>query len=103
MPSDARGLVDARPLEKLVDDDVAGLMLTNPNTLGLFEEEIERHRADPARVSAALVYYDGANLNAIIGRVPARRHGLRHRAHEHPQDVRDARTAGEGRGPVRWR
>jgi len=68
VPSDARGLVDLGQLEKLVDDDVAGLMLTNPNTLGLFEEEIVGiagvlHRA------GALLYYDGANLNAIIGRV----------------------------------
>src|SRR5256885_1589516 len=41
VPSDARGLVDVGALEKLLDEDVAGLMLTNPNTLGLFELEIE--------------------------------------------------------------
>jgi glycine dehydrogenase subunit 2 len=67
VPSDARGLVDVGSLEKLADDDVAGLMLTNPNTLGLFEEEI----VDIARVIhgvGGLVYYDGANLNAILGR-----------------------------------
>jgi glycine dehydrogenase subunit 2 len=46
---------------------VAGLMLTNPNTLGLFEEEIEGIAAAMHRVGA-LLYYDGANLNAIIGR-----------------------------------
>jgi len=67
IPTDARGLVDVSALEKLVDERVAGLMLTNPNTLGLFEEEIERvirivHDA------GGLVYYDGANLNAILGR-----------------------------------
>ncbi|MBI4172278.1 MAG: aminomethyl-transferring glycine dehydrogenase subunit GcvPB, partial [Actinobacteria bacterium] len=67
VPSDARGLVDVSALEKLVDEDVAGLMLTNPNTLGLFEEEIE----EIARIVhgvGGLVYYDGANLNAILGR-----------------------------------
>ncbi len=67
VPSDARGLVDVSALEKLVDEDVAGLMLTNPNTLGLFEEQIER----VARIVhgvGGLVYYDGANLNAILGR-----------------------------------
>jgi glycine dehydrogenase subunit 2 len=67
VPSDARGLVDVSALEKLVDEDTAGLMLTNPNTLGLFEEEIE----EITRVIHAvggLVYYDGANLNAILGR-----------------------------------
>ena len=68
VPSDARGLVDVGQLEKLVDEHVAGLMLTNPNTLGLFEEEIERIAEVLHRVGA-LLYYDGANLNAIIGRV----------------------------------
>jgi glycine dehydrogenase subunit 2 len=67
VPSDARGLVDVSALEKLVDDDVAGLMLTNPNTLGLFEEEIERI-TEVVHGVGGLVYYDGANLNAILGR-----------------------------------
>ena len=68
VPSDARGLVDVGQLEKLVDEEVAGLMLTNPNTLGLFEEEIEGIARAMHRVGA-LLYYDGANLNAILGRV----------------------------------
>jgi glycine dehydrogenase subunit 2 len=68
VPSDARGLVDLGALEKLLDEDVAGLMLTNPNTLGLFEVEIEQITKAMHSVGA-LVYYDGANLNAIIGRV----------------------------------
>jgi glycine dehydrogenase subunit 2 len=67
IPSDARGLVDVSALEKLVDEDVAGLMLTNPNTLGLFEEEIEKITAVVHGIGG-LVYYDGANLNAILGR-----------------------------------
>jgi glycine dehydrogenase subunit 2 len=67
IPSDARGLVDVSALEKLVDQDVAGLMLTNPNTLGLFEEEIEKITA-VIHDAGGLVYYDGANLNAILGR-----------------------------------
>src|SRR5438876_12347752 len=50
VPSDGRGLVDLGALEKLVDEDVAGLMLTNPNTLGLFEEEIEAIAAALHRV-----------------------------------------------------
>ncbi len=68
VPSDARGLVDVSALEKLVDEDVAGFMVTNPNTLGLFEEEI----TEIARIvhdAGGLVYYDGANLNAIMGKV----------------------------------
>jgi glycine dehydrogenase subunit 2 len=68
VPSDHRGLVDLAKLEQAVDEDVAGLMLTNPNTLGLFEEEIEGIAAACHR-AGALLYYDGANLNAIIGRV----------------------------------
>ncbi|HXF55982.1 MAG TPA: aminomethyl-transferring glycine dehydrogenase subunit GcvPB [Actinomycetota bacterium] len=68
VPSDARGLVDLGELEKMVDEDVAGLMLTNPNTLGLFEEEIEAIARAVHRVGG-LLYYDGANLNAIVGRV----------------------------------
>jgi glycine dehydrogenase subunit 2 len=67
IPSDTRGLVDVSALEKLMDEDVAGLMLTNPNTLGLFEEEIEKITAVVHGVGG-LVYYDGANLNAILGR-----------------------------------
>ncbi|CAN5793697.1 aminomethyl-transferring glycine dehydrogenase subunit GcvPB [soil metagenome] len=67
VPSDGRGLVDVDALRGLVDERVAGLMLTNPNTLGLFEERIEEitgllHEA------GGLVYYDGANLNAIMGK-----------------------------------
>jgi glycine dehydrogenase subunit 2 len=67
VPSDGRGLVDVGALEKLVDEQVAGLMLTNPNTLGLFEEDIERI-TDTVHGAGGLVYYDGANLNAILGR-----------------------------------
>jgi glycine dehydrogenase subunit 2 len=66
VPSDARGMVDVSALEKLVDEDVAGLMLTNPNTLGLFEEQIEEITRIVHAVGG-LVYYDGANLNAILG------------------------------------
>ena len=68
VPSDARGLVDLGAMETLVDHDVAGLMLTNPNTLGLFEVEIQGIAAAMHKVGG-LLYYDGANLNAIMGRV----------------------------------
>jgi glycine dehydrogenase subunit 2 len=68
VPSDARGLVDLSALEKLVAEDVAGLMITNPNTLGLFEEDI-LEIARTIHEAGGLLYYDGANLNAILGRV----------------------------------
>ena len=68
VPSGPDGLVDVEALEGLVDETTAGLMLTNPNTVGLFEVEIERIAAVLHRVGA-LLYYDGANFNAICGRV----------------------------------
>ncbi|MBW5446755.1 aminotransferase class V-fold PLP-dependent enzyme [Cohnella sp. CFH 77786] len=66
LPSDARGMVDLEALRQAVGPDTAALMLTNPNTLGLFEERIE----DIARIvhdAGGLLYYDGANSNAIMG------------------------------------
>ena len=67
VPSDARGLVDVDALAGLLDDDVAGMMMTCPNTLGLFEREVD---AIARRVHdvGGLMYYDGANLNAIAGK-----------------------------------
>jgi glycine dehydrogenase subunit 2 len=66
VPSDARGLVDLDALRAALDDDVAGLMLTNPNTLGLFERDIEKIAAALHEVGG-LLYYDGANFNSIVG------------------------------------
>jgi len=66
VPSDARGCVDLRALRAVLDDEVAGIMLTNPNTLGLFEEDIAAIAAAVHEVGG-LLYYDGANLNAILG------------------------------------
>jgi glycine dehydrogenase subunit 2 len=66
VPSDERGLVDLAALRDRLDEDVAGIMLTNPNTLGLFEEDITAIAAAVHEVGA-LLYYDGANLNAILG------------------------------------
>jgi len=68
VPSGPDGLVDVSALERLVDDETAGLMLTNPNTVGLFEVEVERI-AQALHAVGALLYYDGANFNAICGRV----------------------------------
>ncbi|MBW3536237.1 MAG: aminomethyl-transferring glycine dehydrogenase subunit GcvPB [Actinobacteria bacterium] len=66
VPSDDRGCVDLGALRERLDDDVAGIMLTNPNTLGLFEEDIAEIAAATHEVGG-LLYYDGANLNAILG------------------------------------
>jgi glycine dehydrogenase subunit 2 len=68
VPSDDRGCVDMAALRSVLDEDVAGIMLTNPNTLGLFEEDIAEIAAAVHQVGG-LLYYDGANLNAILGMV----------------------------------
>jgi glycine dehydrogenase subunit 2 len=64
--TDARGNLDLADLRSKVNESTAGLMLTNPSTLGLFDEGIE----EVARIfhdAGALLYYDGANLNAVVG------------------------------------
>jgi glycine dehydrogenase subunit 2 len=66
VPSDDRGMVDTAALFELVDERTAGLMLTNPNTLGLFEDDIHTI-TEAVHAVDGLVYYDGANLNAILG------------------------------------
>ncbi|EIT84508.1 glycine dehydrogenase subunit 2 [Fictibacillus macauensis ZFHKF-1] len=64
--SDERGLVDLEDLRRVVGPDTAALMLTNPNTLGLFEEHILEMAAIVHEAGGKL-YYDGANMNAIMG------------------------------------
>ena len=66
VPSDERGLVSPAAVRGLLSDEVAGIMLTNPNTLGLFEEDIASVAAS-VHEAGGLLYYDGANLNAIMG------------------------------------
>jgi glycine dehydrogenase subunit 2 len=66
VPSDHRGLVDLKALKAALGDDTAALMLTNPNTLGLFEEDILEIAA-AVHDAGGLLYYDGANLNAVMG------------------------------------
>ncbi len=67
VPTDhTTGMLDIKALEEMVSERTAGIMLTNPNTLGIFNSDIDKvveiaHRHD------ALVYYDGANLNAVLG------------------------------------
>src|SRR5450756_1958855 len=64
--SDDRGGVDLEALRQLLDDDLAGLMLTNPNTLGVFDENITEI-ARLVHEAGGLLYYDGANINAVLG------------------------------------
>ena len=64
--TDPRGNIDVEDLRAKVDENTAGLMLTNPSTLGLFDEKIEQIE-QIFHGAGALMYYDGANLNAVCG------------------------------------
>jgi glycine dehydrogenase subunit 2 len=68
VPTDGDGNVDLAALSAVVGPQTAGLMLTNPSTLGVFERTIEQIR-EVVHNAGGLLYYDGANLNAILGRV----------------------------------
>lgn len=65
--SDNSGAVDLEKLREVLNDEVAGLMLTNPSTLGLFEKNIVKI-AEMVHEAGGLLYYDGANTNAIMGK-----------------------------------
>ncbi len=68
LPNGPDGDLDLDALDRALGNDVAGIMLTNPSTLGVFERQIQEI-ARRVHESGALLYYDGANLNAILGRV----------------------------------
>ena len=68
IPSGRDGCVDLEALESAVSEKTAGLMLTNPNTLGFFEKDIEKI-AKIVHEAGGLLYYDGANLNPLLGKV----------------------------------
>src|ERR1700691_4120833 len=67
LKSNAQGIVDVAELERMVDEDTAALMLTNPSTIGVFESEIHKI-ADILHAKGALLYMDGANMNALVGK-----------------------------------
>lgn len=66
IPSTEKGYVDLEKLKEVVDDETAGLMLTNPNTVGLFDPNI-LEITQIVHDAGGLTYYDGANLNAVMG------------------------------------
>jgi len=66
IPSNANGLLDVAALERIVDGGVAALMVTNPNTLGVFEQNIVQ-AAEILHAKGAMLYMDGANMNALVG------------------------------------
>jgi glycine dehydrogenase subunit 2 len=67
LKSNAQGMVDIAELARMVDEDTAALMLTNPSTIGVFESEIHRI-AEILHARGALLYMDGANMNALVGK-----------------------------------
>jgi len=67
LKSNAKGMVDLAELERMVDEDTAALMLTNPSTIGVFESEIHRI-SEVLHAKGALLYMDGANMNALVGK-----------------------------------
>jgi glycine dehydrogenase subunit 2 len=68
VPSDSRGLVSVEAIRSCMNDELAGIMMTNPNTLGIFERDV-KEIADLVHAAGGLLYYDGANMNAILGKV----------------------------------
>jgi glycine dehydrogenase subunit 2 len=68
IPTNDQGDVDVEALKAVVGPHTAGIMLTNPSTLGVFDRHI-KHIADIVHQAGGLLYYDGANLNAILGKV----------------------------------
>ena len=68
LKSNSKGMVEIAALQSQMNEDVAALMLTNPNTLGIFEQEIHKV-ADILHAKGGLLYMDGANMNALVGKV----------------------------------
>jgi len=75
VPSDSEGCVDLEALKSVVSNKTAGMMITNPNTLGIFEKKI-LEVAEIVHDSGGLLYYDGANLNAILGKTRPKEMGF---------------------------
>ncbi|HXH28444.1 MAG TPA: aminomethyl-transferring glycine dehydrogenase subunit GcvPB, partial [Candidatus Polarisedimenticolia bacterium] len=98
--SNAQGRVDVAALRRRVDETVAVLMLTNPNTLGVFEVEIEAI-ASILHAKGALLYMDGANLNAFVGRARPGDMGVDvHHLNLHKTFSTPHGGGGPGAGPV---
>ncbi|PID72751.1 MAG: glycine dehydrogenase (aminomethyl-transferring) [Desulfobulbus propionicus] len=73
--SDENGMLTAEVVAELMDEETAGIMITNPNTLGLFEAQV-REIADIVHARGGLVYGDGANMNAVMGVVDMKKCGI---------------------------
>ncbi len=94
VPAGPDGMLEAATVEKFVDAEVAALMVTNPDTLGLFEREIVQIIA-AVHAHGALVYMDGANLNALMG-VAKPGHKISRRGGEEQRDDGQRQKADQG-------
>ena len=98
--SNEQGMLSTETIAAAMDEDVAGIMVTNPNTLGLFEENI-REIAEVVHSKGGLVYCDGANMNAVMGIVNSSDMGIDiqhlnlHKTFSTPHG-----SGGPGSGPV---
>lgn len=93
IPSDNRGNVDIDALKAAIGPDVAGLMLTNPNTVGMLDRNIKAI-TELVHGCGGLCYYDGANLNAVMGVIRPGRDGLRRHPPEPAQNLLHAARHG---------
>ena len=75
VPSGENGIIDPETIRELMDEDTAGIMVTNPNTLGLFEANIKQI-AEIVHAKGGLVYADGANMNAVLDVVNMKQIGV---------------------------
>ena len=98
IPSDSKGNMDLDALKEACNSDVVGLMLTLPNTLGLFDTNI-LEICQAVHEAGGLVYGDGANMNALLGPGKAGRSGLRRTP---PQPTQDLQHAPRRRRPRGW-
>ena len=99
VPAREDGTVDPEEVKKRLSPEVAAIMLTNPNTCGLFERDVVAI-ADAVHAAGAFFYADGANFNAIVGKVRPGRPRRRRHAHQPAQDVlHPARRRRAGRRP----
>ena len=107
VPSNSDGMTDLDQLRRHMSEDVAAFMLTNPNTLGKFEQSIQQI-CDIVHDGGGFVYMDGANMNALAGVAQARELWHRRDAFESSQNVFDSARRGRsgrrsGRGDQRAR
>jgi glycine dehydrogenase subunit 2 len=100
IPANKAGRVDLEALKARLGPDVAAVMITNPNTCGLFEPDMIAI-SDAVHAAGAFVYCDGANFNAIVGKVRPGDLGI-DAMHINLHKTFSTPTAAAGQGPARW-